>query len=184
MKRERSNVRTYIVLLRGVMPFGKNRVPMARLREVLGTEGFGKVRTYIQSGNALVDTGLTAMEVEKLVHDAIEKHIGPDLMVVARTGAQLQKVLEGNPFGGGFDISRVFFVIFKDAPSVEKTRELLAEDFGAEKLAVDGTAAYMYIPGSAARSKVSNNFLEKRLGISATTRNFNTMNKLIEMIHE
>ena len=55
---------TYIVLLRGVMPSGKNKVPMAQLREVLMRGGFGNVRTYVQSGNVLVDSGLSAHESE------------------------------------------------------------------------------------------------------------------------
>jgi len=174
-------MKTYVILLRGVMPTGKNKVPMARLRDVLARDGFGNVRTYIQSGNALVDTPLSTEEVEDRVHGLIKKHIGPDLAVVARTGAQLQKVVNENPFTDGHDISRVFFVSLKKAPSPAKCRALLAEDFGEEKLAIKGMAAYMYIPGSAARSKLSGGLLEKKLGVSATARNFNTMTRLIEM---
>ena len=77
---------TYIVLLRGVTPNGKNKVPMVRLREVLTGAGFVNVRTYITSGNALVDTGLPAHETGKSVHDLVKKHLGPDLVVVVRTG--------------------------------------------------------------------------------------------------
>jgi uncharacterized protein (DUF1697 family) len=51
-------LKTYVVLLRGVMPTGKNKVPMAQLRDVLSKAGFFNVRTYIQSGNVLVDTHL------------------------------------------------------------------------------------------------------------------------------
>jgi uncharacterized protein (DUF1697 family) len=178
------NMKTYVVLLSGVMPFGKNKVPMAQLREVLANAGFGNVRTYIQSGNALVDTELQAEEVEERVRELIKTHIGPDLAVVARTGVQLQKVLNDSPFKKGFDISRVFFVSFNDTPPTAKAKALLSEDFGDEKLVIKGAAAYAYIPGNATRSKVSNNLLEKRLGVSATTRNFNTMSKLIEMSRE
>ena len=63
---------TIILLLRGVMPSGKNKVSMARLRELLGNAGFSRPRTYIQSGNALVDTDLPAPVVEKIVHDLIK----------------------------------------------------------------------------------------------------------------
>ena len=56
---------TYVVLLRAVMPTGKNKVPMAQLREVLTQAGFENVRTYIQSGNVLLNTPLSAREVEK-----------------------------------------------------------------------------------------------------------------------
>ena len=177
----RKYMKTYIVLLRGVMPTGRNRVPMAQLREVLANAGFGNSRTYIQSGNALVDTDLSAKEVETSVHALTKKHIGADLAIVARTRRQLQKVLDENPFKDGHDISRVFFVLFAEPPSQQKVKELLANDFSPEELVITKNAAYMYIPGTYGRTKLSNNYLEKKLGIAATTRNFNTLNKLIEM---
>jgi uncharacterized protein (DUF1697 family) len=172
---------TSIILLRGVMPSGKNKVPMARLREVLAKHGFAHVRTYIQSGNVLVNTGLGAGEIEKRVRELIKKHIGPELAVVARTRAELQKVLADNPFKTGHDITRVFFVLFNQLPAPGKATELLARDLGEEKLVMTKHAAYMYIPGPYGKGKLSNNYLEKQLGISATMRNFNTLSHLIEM---
>jgi uncharacterized protein (DUF1697 family) len=172
---------TYIILLRAVMPSGKNKVPMAQLREVLVEAGFKNVRTYIQSGNAIVDTELPAMEVEKQVHELIKKYIGPDLVVVVRTSIALQKILANNPFQEGYDISRVFFVLFAQIPATEKVKELLTQNFGDEKLAIAGDAAYLYIPSTYGRGKLSNNFLEKELSVSATMRNYNTLSKLVGM---
>jgi uncharacterized protein (DUF1697 family) len=174
---------TFIVLLRGVMPGGKNKVPMVRLREVLKEAGFGNVQTYVQSGNVVVDSGLSAQEIGKCVQELIKKHIGPDLVVVVRTGPELQKVLDENPFQQRYDISRVFFVMFAQIPAPEKVQELSAQDFGDEKLAFTKTrdAAFMYIPGPYGRGRLSNNFLEKKLGVSATMRNFNTISRLVAM---
>ncbi len=174
---------TWVILLRGVMPIGKNKVPMAQLRQVLTEAGFEGVRTYIQSGNALVRTDLSAPEVEKRVHDLIQQHIGPDLVVVVRTGAQLQKILDGNPFPN-HDISRVFFTVLAQTPPEEKVKQVLAKDYAPEEVVITNDAAYLFIPGSAARSQLSNNYLEKKLGVGATTRNFNTMKKLIELSKE
>jgi len=94
---------------------------MAQFREVLKKAAFAHVRTYIQSGNALVDTELPAHMVEKNVRELIRNQIGPDLVVIARTGAQLEEVLEANPFTKGYDISRVFFVSFDKTPPVQKS---------------------------------------------------------------
>ena len=174
-------LKTYIILLRGVMPTGKNRVPMATLREVLSDAGYENVRTYIASGNALVDSHSKPREIEKHVHDLIKKHIGPDLTVVVRTGAELQKVLDGNPFTKGYDIARVFFTLFAAAPAAAAVKELTAQDFGDEEIVITKLAAYLYLPGNAARSKLTNAFLERKLGVTMTARNFNTFSKLIEM---
>jgi uncharacterized protein (DUF1697 family) len=102
------------------MPSGKNRVPMAQLREALAAAGFGNVRTYIQSGNALVDTELPATAIEDRVHGLIKEHIGPDLTVVARTSRELRGMLDRNPFQDGYDIARVFFVVFAQVPTAER----------------------------------------------------------------
>ena len=91
------------------------------------------MRTYIQSGNALVDTELPADAVEKDVRQRIRDQIGPDLVVIARTGAQLEEALEANPFTKGYDISRVFFVSFEKTPPAQKVRELLALALSPQK---------------------------------------------------
>lgn len=157
---------------------------MARLRQVLAEDGFGHVRTWIQSGNVILQSTLPAGELEKRVHQLIKQHIGPDLAVVVRTGVQLRQVLEDNPFREGYDISRVFFVSFAAPPPGEKIKALLAQDFSPEKLVITSTAAYLYIPGTYGKGKLSNNFLEKKLGVPATMRNFNTLAKLIELGEE
>ena len=175
---------TYILLLRGITPSGRNKLSMARLREVLQKAGFAHVRTYIQSGNALVGTDLPAHTVEKSVRDLIRTEIGPDLVVLARTGTQLEEALGANPFTEGYDISRVFFVSFAEMPPAERVREIQSLDFSPEKLVFGENAAYMYIPGAYGRGTLSGNFLEKRLGVSATMRNFNTMKRLVSMSRE
>ncbi len=170
---------TYMIFLRGVMPTGKNKVPMAQLRDVLTQAGFGNVRTYIQSGNAFVDSDLSAEETESRIHTLIKEQIGADLVVVARTGAEVQTILDNNPFREGYDLSRVFFALLAQWPAPEKVEALLAQDFGEEQLAITGGAAYMHIPGTYSRGKLSNNFLEKKLNVSATMRNFNTLSKMV-----
>jgi uncharacterized protein (DUF1697 family) len=177
-------MKRYIVLLRGVMPFGKNKVPMATLREILTKAGFKTVRTYIQSGNALVDTDLSAREVAEKVHTLIKTHIGADLVVVVRTGKELETILANNPFQKGYDSKRVFFVSFAAKPSQEKLHEFLDQDFGEEKIELRGNTAYIYVPSAFTKSKLENNKLEKKLQVSATTRNFNTISKLIALAKE
>lgn len=172
---------SYIILLRGVMPVGKNKVPMAQLREVLTDAGFGDVRTYIQSGNVFVDTELSASDAERRIRELIVRRIGPDVVVIARTRSAIQKVFNSNPFEQGYDSSRVFFVLFAETPSADKVKKLADQDFGDEKLVIGRSYAVMYIPGQYGKGKLSNNFLEKQLGISATMRNFNTMSKLLEL---
>ena len=105
---------TYVILLRGVTPSGKNKIPMSRFREELKKAGFAHVRTYIQSGNALVDTELPAHTIEKSVRELIRHTIGPDLAVIVRNSEELEEALEANPFKNGYDISRVFLFLLQN----------------------------------------------------------------------
>lgn len=171
----------YILLLRGVMPSGKNKLSMARLRGELVNAGFKNPRTYIQSGNILVETDIPAQAIEKRVHDLIRDQLGPDLSVIARTGSKLDNALRENPFRDGYDISRVFFILFASQPPQEKVRQLLARDYSPEQLAFGPCTAYLYIPGQYGRGTLSNAFMERQLGVVSTMRNFNTLNRLLEM---
>ena len=146
------NQNTFVAFLRGVMPSGRNAVKMADVRAVLSDHGFNDVRTWIQSGNIILNTSLTAEAAAEHIHHLLKTALQVDLPVIIKTQTQLREALEGNPFtGAAFDIRRVF---------------------------IRPHCAYMYIPGSAARSRLGNVFLEKKLGLTLTTRNANTLQKM------
>lgn len=176
---------TYIALLRGVMPSGKNSIPkMAYLREVMEKGGFVNVRTYIQSGNIVLQTELSPAEVGQKVHQLIKENIEAELPVIVKTADEIKEVLKGNPFTDGYDIKRVFFTLFNDTLDKKSAEELKKQDFEKEKFDFTTKAMYMYLPKDASRSKLNNNFLEKKLKITTTTRNFNTLSKLVAIAEE
>ena len=173
----------YIALIRGVTPTGKGRVPMADLRQALVSNGFPDARTWIQSGNIVLSSALEAAACGEAIHRLIREKIGPDLPVIVKTPAQVRAVLDGNPFDGLLP-ERVFYAQWQGEADMAAAEKLQQLDFGEERLVITPEAAYMYIPGSAARSKLNNNFLERKLGLAITTRNRNTLSKLVEMAEE
>ncbi len=175
---------TLVLLIRGVMPSGKNSLSMAKLRDLLSGSGFRRVRTYIQSGNVLVETGLSARETERVVHDLIREQLGPDLTVIARTSGDLEEALHANPFRDGYDRSRVFFVFFAEQPEEVKLRRLTSRTFSPEALAPIRSGVVLYIPGPYGKGTLSAGFLEKELGIATTMRNLNTVSRLAAMSRE
>lgn len=173
---------TFIILLRGVMPTGKNKVPMARLREVMEAAGYGRVRTWIQSGNLLIDTQETAAQAAARVRALIRQEIGPDLAVIARSPQEIRQVLANNPFQGeGDDPARVFYAFFESPPKAEALAALRARDFGGNRLVMTEDAAYMYIPADYTKASLNAAVLEKAAGVAVTMRNGNTLRKLAEM---
>ncbi|RKW21401.1 DUF1697 domain-containing protein [Candidatus Gracilibacteria bacterium] len=174
----------YIVLLRGVMPTGKNRIPkMSFLQEILSTE-FDSVRTYIQSGNIVLISDRSRSEIAKKVFELIKKHIGPELSSIVVTREEIQEILDKNPFGADYDISRVFFTLTNDILDSELLEKMKKEIFDGQELKIVENKLYMYLPKDASRTKLNNNYLEKKLKIVATTRNFNTLTKLVEMVEK
>ena len=171
---------TYVILLRGVMPMGKNKVLMAPLRDALSKAGLSNIQTYIQSGNVIAKSELSKGSLEPLVHDAIRKNLGADIAVVARTAEQVRNVVERNPFVHA-DESKLYFSLLASSPSQSLLKDFLDLDFSLDEVRVVGDTIYTLYATKHSDSKFNNNFFERKLKAVATTRNFNTMTKLVEL---
>jgi uncharacterized protein (DUF1697 family) len=107
----------YIALLRGINVGGSNKVSMADLRDVFEAEGYGAVRTYINSGNVLFETEGKAPDLEDEIETMLKHRLGMDLVVVVRSRRQLQGVVGKAPEGFGLEPDRYHFdVVFLKAP--------------------------------------------------------------------
>ena len=102
----------FVILLRGVTPTGKNRIPkMSYLVEILEEVGFESVSTYIQSGNIVLKTELSRENTAELIHKTIFEKIGADLKVIVKDVEQLKRSLADNPFDDSYDVSRIHLVL-------------------------------------------------------------------------
>src|SRR4051812_9717308 len=92
-----------IALLRGINVGKHNRISMPELREHLGAEGYGNVRTLIASGNIVLESTAAPAQLEKDLQETIAERFGVDTPVVVRTAEQLAQIVDDNPFpdGGG-----------------------------------------------------------------------------------
>lgn len=173
-------MKKYAILLRGVTPTGKNRVPMAELRPSLSSAGLLDVQTYIQSGNVIAKSALAQSSIESLVQEVIFREIGADIAVIARTHEQLKRVMEGNPFPSSA-ASRTYFSLFSVPVAAHLTEELSRHDFSPDCVRIGQDALYTLYATKHSDSKFNNNFFERKLKVSATTRNFNTMSRLVAL---
>ena len=171
-----------IILLRGVTPVGKNRIPkMSYLAEIIEKAGFTQVQTYIQSGNVILDTERNDSDVSLLIHNLILEKIGADISVIVKDESQLQVALEENPFGDSYDYSRIHLVFTNDKVHKDALQKLLNTEFEGEVLRAGSECLYMYLPRDAKKKRLSTNYLEKKLGITATMRKINVIAHLCEM---
>jgi uncharacterized protein (DUF1697 family) len=176
-------VKTYVAMLRGINLGSRNKVAMAELRALVEALGAAEVKTYVQSGNVVFKMpAQSAPKLEKILKDRIKKEFGLDVPVVVRTKEQLTKVWDNNPFTAKTKDAKALHVTFLAGKADPKgAKEVTAKDWAPDELAVKGTEVYLLCPNGYGVSKLGNAFLEKKLGATATTRNWNTVTNLVEM---
>ena len=174
-----------IVLLRGINIGPRNRLAMPALREALADAGFGGVRTYVQSGNVVLDSKAKPDKLAKTCERLIADTFDLDIAVVVRTRDELAEVVERNPLGDVADDPKRYQVTFLsealDDDAVSGLADLAADD---ERLAAIGREVYAWHPGGAARSKLWAKLAGKGLGVTATARNWTTVTTLLGMADE
>jgi uncharacterized protein (DUF1697 family) len=175
-------VARHIVLLRGINLGSRNRVAMPKLRTALAKAGFDDVRTYLQSGNLVLESGDRAEAVARKVRRVLADEFGLDIAVVTRTRAQLAKVVERNPLARVAKNPKRYQVSFLDAkPSAQVVRRIEEAAAPNERVVAHGREIYAWHPDTIARSKLWALLAGQSLGITATARNWTTVQKLLEL---
>jgi uncharacterized protein (DUF1697 family) len=175
-----------IALLRGVNVGGHNRVPMAHLRELLLDLGCEDVRTHLQSGNAVFACGDKSPEVAaQAIEDQLARSLGLGVRVLVRTAADLARVVSANPLPDAVAEPSRFLVTFLSAPlDPGLLGELDPVDFEPELFGVGERELYVFCPEGVRTLKLSYAFLERRFGVVATARNWNTVTRLLALARE
>lgn len=175
-----------VALLRAVNVGGRNRIAMADLRELLGGLGYGDVRTHLQSGNAVFTTTGTpgsAEGVAREIERALAEDLGLATSVLVRSRAELERVVAANPLlSVADDHARLLVTFLSDAPDREAVGELAPADFEPDVFALGERELYTWYPDGVRATKLSNAFWERRLGVVATGRNWNTVTRLLELM--
>lgn len=154
---------------------------MATLRDVLSDLGYDGVRTYLQSGNAVVATSASASKVRTDVAKALAESVGRDIGVLVRSHAQLQKVIDDWPFAKGGAPTTKHVIFLDTAADAKPLRQLDVDDYGAERLTATGAHVFLSLPNGLGRSKLAP-IVNRKLAKSLTTmRNWNTVTALAEM---
>lgn len=178
-----SGKQRYVALLRGINVGGKNRLPMADLRDIFAASGCASVRTYIQSGNAVFEaTQDLAEAVPEVVTREIRERFGYETAVVVRSGEELRRVAISNPFDTSGDPRFLHVAFLSDTPGAEAVSSLDPERSPPDEFVVAGRNVYLRYPNGVARSKLTNDYLTARLRTVSTMRNWRTVLRLLEMV--
>jgi uncharacterized protein (DUF1697 family) len=172
-------------MLRGINVSGQKKVKMDDLRAIYESLGFRNIITYIQSGNVIFEyQNINKTELKVKIEKSIEKNYAFHVSVEIRTERELENILNNNPFGYinlTKEGTKYLVTFLSSIPSKSKVSEIQQFVIAPEKLIIHSQEAYLYCPHGYGKTKLSNNFLENKLGIEATTRNWKTVNKLYEL---
>jgi uncharacterized protein (DUF1697 family) len=174
---------TYIALLRGINVSGHRMIKMEELKNVLSELNFTNIRTYIQSGNIIFETEKTdSVSLEKQMGDKILSHFGFPVPVLIRTRAELENIHKNNPFLGkrSEPVDKLHVTFFPEKPDPEHLKKIEGSLFLPDEFIVSGREAYLLCPNGYGRTKLTNQFFENKLKLTATTRNWKTLETLLK----
>lgn len=178
-------MKTFISILIGINVSGQKKILMTDLKTLYESIKLKEVITYIQSGNvifksseSLSDLGFAA-KIEKAIH----KKYGFEVPVITRTEDDIQKIVSTNPFlkEKNMDPKKLHVTFLSEIPSAENVKSTESISYSPDRFIISRKEIYLHIPVSYGETKLSNNFFEKKLKVRATTRNWNTVNKLLEL---
>ena len=175
---------TFIAFLRGINVSGHNIIKMADLKLLLSNAGLENVTTYIQSGNIIFNSNKTDESFfEKLISKTINEKYGYEIKTLVISKEHLKDVYQSNPIlqQENIDFKKLGVTFLEKEPmeeGKENVKKLAAKD---ELLIFKKNTAYIYCPNGFGRTKLSNKNIETKLKLSATSRNWNTITKLVDL---
>jgi uncharacterized protein (DUF1697 family) len=175
---------TFIALLRGINVGGHKIIRMEQLRKAFEEFGYEDVATYVQSGNVVFKAPAKMSDgLAKKIEEMLLRQFKMSVPVIVRTAEEVGGVLRNNPFlkERGIDVTTLHVTFLSQIPLKTTLQGLDAIKAGPDRFHCSGQEIYLHCPNGFAGTKLSINVFEKVLSVGATTRNWNTVNKLYEM---
>jgi uncharacterized protein (DUF1697 family) len=175
---------TYIAILRGINVSGKKLIKMEELRIHLQDIKLKDVKTYIQSGNIVFNYPTTNQkELATLISDKIKKEYGFDVPVIVLNQLELKYISENNPFINerNEDTSKLAVTFLSEEADADKSIALYTLNDSPNEFIIVGKVIYLLCPNGFSNSKLTINFIENKLKLTASSRNWNTVVKLLGM---
>lgn len=172
----------YIALLRGINVGGHRKLKMEELRAMFTSMEFKNVSTYIQSGNVVFETDETdAAILENSIAQKIKEQFNYQVPVIIRTHADFERVQKNMPYEKKEGWKR-YVTFLSEAPDTAHKKLLESLSSSIEQFSVGDKEIYVQVDKQTnQKPKFSSSFIQQQLNISATNRNFRTVNKILEL---
>lgn len=179
----------YLALFRAVNVSGHNIIKMEHLRKLMETEGYKNVATYIQSGNVVFTTDETdKAKIKREMETLLYREYGHDVFNFILDEAELQKAVDSNPYTKAEPepqgVKKYFVTFLSGEATTQGLDQMKKYNRSDDEFKALGSVMYLKLSRSAADSKLTNSFIESKMSLKSTTRNWNTTLKLLEMLKE
>ena len=173
---------TYIAILRGINVSGKNKILMQDLKALFESLNFKNVKTYIQSGNVVFDSN-SLKNLETLIQQKIKEQFGFDVPVIVRTVDEITNILKHNPYlkQKNIELDKLHITFLSETPIKENLTKIHTYNFAPDVFEIIGNEVYLHCPNGYGNTKLSNTFFENKLKVTATTRNWKTVNEIAKL---
>jgi uncharacterized protein (DUF1697 family) len=178
---------THLALLRGINVSGHNMIKMEVLKSTLEAIGFQNVQTYIQSGNVFVDTDEESpAKVGFQIKQEIFKAFGHEVPIVVIGKADLEACLKNNPFlkEKEVDTKKLYVAFVSTTLRSDSINDLKISQFKPDEASIDGSRIFIKYAVGAGKTRFDQKYIEKKLSVTATIRNWNTVTQLLKMYEE
>lgn len=174
----------YIMLVRGINVGGKNSLPMKSLKEILENQGCRNIKTYIQSGNVVFEHKDLAKDFKQAVAEFINRNRGFSPEMIIMSADKFKNTVRSNPFPSAESAPKTLhFFFLESTPEKPDLTRLMALKANSESFQLINDVFYLYAPEGIGRSKLAAK-VEKCVDVPATARNWNTVEKLLNMVEK
>lgn len=178
---------THLALLRGINVSGHNMIKMEALKTTLEAIGFQNVQTYIQSGNVFVDTDEeNPSKVGFIIKQEIFKVFGHEVPIVVVNKNDLAVCFKNNPYlkEKDLDTKKLYVAFVSTTLKSDSINDLKISQFKPDEASIDGNKIYIKYAVGAGKTRFDQKYIEKKLNVIATIRNWNSVTQLLKIYEE
>ena len=178
---------THLALLRGINVSGHNMIKMDVLKSLLEQAGFMNVRTYIQSGNVFIDSDEESQaKIAFIIKQEIYRVFGYDVPIIVISKADLQACFTNCNFlkEKDFDTKKLYVAFVSKELKSDNINDLKMSQIKPDEVQIDKTRIFIKYHIGAGKTRLDQKYIEKKLNLTATIRNWNTVSQLLKMYEE
>ncbi|MGM0634562.1 MAG: DUF1697 domain-containing protein [Bacteroidota bacterium] len=180
-------MKTYVALLRGINVGGKRKIKMADLKKLFESLSFSEITTYIQSGNVIFDvpTSCKTSVLTNQITKEIEKEFGFEVPVQLIEEEVFQNSFSENPFlKENVSVANLHLTFLSETPRQEAVQKLKEIDCAPDEFQIVANKIFLHCENPYHKTKLNNTLIERKLELSATTRNWKTISKLVALLNQ